>query len=153
MTGKSAISPPSNSHMADCSPQKRQTNGEHQTLNKAWSRQTSYYTQVSKTRDILPVLKDLVKSLEWTHNQSKENDQHISTNNCTRTLNLAGDWGRALCELGFKKLSYIYLPAAISKKGQWLTRKRQLYYLKRKSKIKGFVWGDRLGKSTSLTGA
>ena len=38
--------------------------GPSKALDKAWTRQTSYYTQISKTRDILPVLKDLVASLE-----------------------------------------------------------------------------------------
>ena len=68
---QSAVSPPSNQYMSSelGTPKKATTacgaeKGEHQTLDKAWTRQTSYYTQVSKTRDILPVLKDLVASLE-----------------------------------------------------------------------------------------
>ena len=59
------MSPPSNLQMTETSPNVKNTSSENKTLNKAWSRQTSYYTQVSKTRDILPVLKELVKSLEW----------------------------------------------------------------------------------------
>ena len=46
------------------SPKAKVANSQQQTIEKAWTRQTSYYTQVSKTRDILPVLKQLVASLE-----------------------------------------------------------------------------------------
>jgi len=65
---KSSFSPPSHSNVVaegfpkSNSPQSN-TYGD-QTLDKAWTRQTSCYTHVSKTRDILPVLKDLVASLE-----------------------------------------------------------------------------------------
>ena len=64
---KKTLSPSSkSSHILSPRSQQKspQDQSPHPTLNKAWSRQTSYYTQVSKTRDILPVLKDLVKSLE-----------------------------------------------------------------------------------------
>ena len=67
---KKAISPPSHS-TEPCSPDmsKQLSPGEPsgrsgKALDRAWTRQTSIYTQVSKTRDILPVLKDLVASLE-----------------------------------------------------------------------------------------
>ena len=65
-----AVSPPSHAYASEMSTPKKPLGGvmgcenQHQTLDKAWTRQTSYYTQVSKTRDILPVLKDLVASLE-----------------------------------------------------------------------------------------
>ena len=67
----SAVSPPSHAYQTEVSsPAKpgmlsaQKESQPVQTLDKAWTRQTSYYTQVSKTRDILPVLKDLVASLE-----------------------------------------------------------------------------------------
>ena len=64
---KSSVSPPSHSNVVAEGTAKSnspQSAYGDQTLDKAWTRQTSYYTQVSKTRDILPVLKDLVASLE-----------------------------------------------------------------------------------------
>lgn len=60
----SAVSPPSHSAISPSDGKKASPPGGDHTLDKAWTRQTSYYTQVSKTRDILPVLKDLVASLE-----------------------------------------------------------------------------------------
>ena len=70
-----AISPPSHaSYTSEVSTPKKgasttkaatgTASPQEHSFDKVWNRQTSYYTQVSKTKDILPVLKHLVESLE-----------------------------------------------------------------------------------------
>ena len=49
---------------AETSPSKQSKTKSNTSFQKVWSREISNHTKVSKSKDILPVLRDLVQSLE-----------------------------------------------------------------------------------------